>query len=133
MKRPKPTPPDTSAYGGLGVMCQAYTQPKLFAKVRAGAFLPAPKVDSAIVRFEPFEAGRARCDLGDPARFADTVRAAFQMRRKTLRNALRARVAGDVLDRALADANIDGGRRGETLAVEEFAALSRALGPLAHA
>ena len=122
-------PPGSKTYGGLGVMCQAYARVKLVAKVKAGAFLPAPKVDSAVVLFEPFEAG-ARCDLGDDRRFADVVRRAFQMRRKTLRNALRSGAPVEQLDAALASTGIDGGRRGETLSVEEFAALSRALGPL---
>jgi len=114
-------PPDSSAYGGLSVMCQAYTRVKLAARVRASAFLPAPKVDSAVVRFDP----RPPPDFGDARRFADTVKRAFQMRRKTLRNALRA-VPG--ADAAMAAASIDPGRRGETLSVDEFAALSRALG-----
>jgi len=57
------------------------------------------------------------------------VKAGFAQRRKTLANALRsARVAGpERLAAALARAGIDGGRRGETLTVAEWAALERAL------
>ena len=53
------------------------------------------------------------------------VRAAFQMRRKTLRNAMRALGDGDRADRALSAAGIDPVRRGETLSIEEFAQLAR--------
>jgi 16S rRNA (adenine1518-N6/adenine1519-N6)-dimethyltransferase len=117
--------PGTSAYGALGVMVQAVADVSLVVRARATAFAPAPKVDSAVVCIVPLSAPRA--DLGDPQQFRHVVQAAFGQRRKVLKNALRARFEPDAVDRALADTGIDGTRRGETLSIEELAALSRAL------
>jgi 16S rRNA (adenine1518-N6/adenine1519-N6)-dimethyltransferase len=57
------------------------------------------------------------------------VRAAFQSRRKTLRNALGTIAGKEAAERALAQVGIDPMRRGETLGIAEFAALAAALGP----
>jgi 16S rRNA (adenine1518-N6/adenine1519-N6)-dimethyltransferase len=72
------------------------------------------------------------CEVLDVARFRRLVKGGFAQRRKTLRNSLEgARVAPAVrLVEALRVAAIDGGRRGETLTVAEWAALERALGPV---
>ena len=59
--------------------------------------------------------------------FSRVVHAAFGQRRKTLRNSLRAQFAGDAVDAALLSVSIDGIRRGETLTLAEFAALSVAI------
>ena len=67
-------------------MLQAlFRMTRLFA-VPAGAFRPAPKVDSAVVRLVPL--GDAKPDIADVALFARIVAAAFGQRRKTMRNAL---------------------------------------------
>ena len=92
-----------------------------------GAFLPPPKVDSTVLRLTPLADDAPRVPLADPARYSAVVHAAFGQRRKTLRNALRARWDDAAVDSALATATIDGGRRGETLAIAEFAALTAAL------
>ena len=117
--------PSTSAYGAMSVMIQMYGQTKLMHRVKAGCFLPAPKVDSAVLRIEPIAGSRA--PTGDAKRFHDVVHAAFQQRRKMLRNALTAIATSEQVDAALTSVGIDGQRRGETLSVEEFAALSEAL------
>jgi 16S rRNA (adenine1518-N6/adenine1519-N6)-dimethyltransferase len=88
--------------------------------VPPGAFTPPPKVDSAVVRMKPLPAERLRAR--DEERFAGIVAAAFGQRRKTLRNATRALVPVE----AFIHAGIDPARRGETLSVAEFAALSDA-------
>jgi 16S rRNA (adenine1518-N6/adenine1519-N6)-dimethyltransferase len=75
----------------------------------------------------PYAGGATRVAVDD-ARFSKVVHAAFNQRRKTLRNALSAVFDASAVDRALAAAAIDGMRRGETLSVEEFAALTQALG-----
>ena len=59
--------------------------------------------------------------------FRTVVRAAFDRRRKTLRNALSASFDAEVVRESLVRAHIDPKRRGETLALEEFAALSAAI------
>jgi 16S rRNA (adenine1518-N6/adenine1519-N6)-dimethyltransferase len=76
--------PSTPDYGRLSVMLQVrFRMTKLFV-VAPGAFRPAPKVDSAVVRLVPITE-----PLGcDESRFEDVVRKAFSARRKTLRNAL---------------------------------------------
>lgn len=115
-------PPGTAEYGALSVMVRMYGEAKQVAKVRAGGFVPPPRVDSAVLKVTPFEGGRTRVPVADVERFSKVVHAAFNQRRKTLRNALKALV--DDPDPALARAQIDGQRRGETLSVEEFARLT---------
>lgn len=116
-------PPGEKAYGALSVMVRYYGEPKLVCRVRAGGFVPAPRVDSAVLRIVPHA---QRIDVDD-AQFSRVVHAAFGQRRKTLRNALFAAFDEGAVDRALAAASIDGKRRGETLSVTEFAALTKAL------
>src|SRR5262249_38771617 len=116
---------DTEAYGAMTVMIQMFADVAMVAKVGAGAFVPPPKVDSAVVKITPRPAPRE--EIGDEAHFSRVVHAAFGQRRKTLRNALRAAFPPDAVDAALGAAGIDGIRRGETLTLAEFAALARAL------
>jgi 16S rRNA (adenine1518-N6/adenine1519-N6)-dimethyltransferase len=115
------------AYGALGVMVRTYADVALVTKVSAGSFVPPPKVDSAVLRLTPLANGGTRAPISDPSRYRAVVQAAFGQRRKTLRNALRARFEAGAADAALVTAGIDGGRRGETLEIAEFAALANAL------
>lgn len=119
--------PGTRTYGALSVMVRLYGEPKLVCRVRAGGFVPAPRVDSAVLCVVPYPGGAPRVAV-DEARFSKVVHAAFNQRRKTLRNALLAAFAPPAVDGALAMADLDGQRRGETLSVEEFARLSEAFG-----
>ena len=80
-------PPGSKVYGRLSVMLQAYCQVQPLFVVPPGAFRPAPKVDSAVVRLVPRDP--ATVAIADRKRFEHVVRAAFGQRRKTLRNALR--------------------------------------------
>ena len=80
--------PETPDYGRLSVMLQARFRVERLFIVPAGAFRPAPKVESAVARLTPLARRRPRID--DEALFAQIVAAAFGQRRKTLRNALRA-------------------------------------------
>jgi 16S rRNA (adenine1518-N6/adenine1519-N6)-dimethyltransferase len=123
--------PGTREYGALGVMLALHADVHPVVRARAGAFFPAPRVDSAVVRLEPLASPRVAVD---PRRYGQTVHAAFGQRRKTLRNALRSLWPAEVVDAALAAAGVDGQRRGETLSVEEFARLADQLpGPPTHA
>lgn len=121
--------PATEDYGSLSVFAQYYSEVSVAGIVPRGAFFPPPKVDSAIVHLVP----RLIPPVSAPsdATFLAISRAAFGQRRKTLSNALtnaptlhfdKAQV-----DAALARADVDGQRRGETLTLEEIAAISRAL------
>lgn len=119
--------PGTKAFGLLSVLLQHRAEVRMERRVPPGAFLPAPAVESAVIRVE---VGPPRAEVADAARFRRLVRAGFAQRRKMLGNALRAaRLAPPArLEAALAAAGIDPARRGETLSVQEWAALDRALG-----
>jgi 16S rRNA (adenine1518-N6/adenine1519-N6)-dimethyltransferase len=119
--------PGTKAYGALGVMIRTYADVSTVAKVGAGSFTPAPKVDSTVIKVVPLPGGGPRVPIADPEHYSRVVHAAFGQRRKTLRNALRAHYEDAEVDRALADAAIDGGRRGETLEISEFGRLAAVL------
>ncbi|WP_120076731.1 16S rRNA (adenine(1518)-N(6)/adenine(1519)-N(6))-dimethyltransferase RsmA [Aurantiacibacter odishensis] len=113
--------PDTSAYGRLAVLAQWRAVPKLAMKVHRSAFTPPPKVMSAIVHMEPREA-----PAGVSARVLERLtEAAFGQRRKMLRQSLKG--LPGALD-ALEACDIDNTRRAETLTVEEFVTVARALG-----
>jgi 16S rRNA (adenine1518-N6/adenine1519-N6)-dimethyltransferase len=76
--------PSTPEYGRLSVSLQTRFRMKKLFRVAPGAFRPAPKVDSAVVRLEPL----AERPEMDEAAFDDILRRAFSARRKTLKNAL---------------------------------------------
>ena len=108
----------SKVYGRLSVMLQAYCTVTALFTVPPGAFRPAPKVDSAVVRLVP-RAPQAVV-VRDHARFAALVRAAFGQRRKTLRNALSGLLDAD----AIAAAGIEPGTRAEQVDVAGFARLA---------
>jgi 16S rRNA (adenine1518-N6/adenine1519-N6)-dimethyltransferase len=115
--------PGSAAYGALTVFtAQVYAIETVMHLPRT-AFHPAPNVTSSVVRLKPLATPRAPPGTA----FERVVRAAFQARRKTLRNALAQTLGAEQADGLLATAAIDGGRRGETLSVEEFAALAEVL------
>jgi 16S rRNA (adenine1518-N6/adenine1519-N6)-dimethyltransferase len=106
-------------------MVRTYADVATVIKVGAGSFLPPPKIDSTVIKIVPLAEPRA--PLVAPGLYSEVVHAAFNQRRKTLRNALRARWPPEAVEQALASTNIDGGRRGETLDIAEFARLAGAL------
>jgi len=121
-------PPNCKDYGALTVLLRLHFDIRREFLVKPGAFRPVPKVDSCVLRFTPLETPRV--EVGDEELFRRLVKGAFNQRRKTLLNSLRSaglEVDDDVLQDALSRCGIDGGRRGETLSLEEFAALSREL------
>jgi len=119
--------PGTKRYGALSVAVQYRARPHIVARIPAGAFFPPPDVESAIVVLEPHEVPPV--EVGDERAFFQIVRASFAQRRKTLRNTLAAGLAlpPDSVEAACRAAGIDPTRRGETLDLASFAALSRAL------
>lgn len=119
--------PDCRDYGVLSVLFQLHYDVSRQILVKPGAFFPAPAVDSVVLRFEPLSAPRA--EVGDEGVFRSVVKAAFSMRRKTLWNCLKglSGISTDELAALLAACGIDPARRGETLSIDEFARISRAL------
>jgi 16S rRNA (adenine1518-N6/adenine1519-N6)-dimethyltransferase len=112
--------PGTGAYGRLAVLAQWRAAPKLALKVHRSAFVPPPKVMSAVVHIVP----AAQPDGVKAATLERLTAAAFGQRRKMLRRSL-ASLPG-ALD-ALAALGIDSQRRAETLAVADFVAIARRL------
>ncbi len=109
-------------YGLLSVLVQHVADASIGLRVPPHAFTPPPEVESAALVLEFLE--RPRADVRDEARFRKLVKAAFSQRRKTLWNAVKSLPGGR---EALEKAGIDPKRRGETLTVEEFASVERAL------
>lgn len=119
--------PGTKEYGALGVMVCTYCDVSTVIKVGAGSFVPAPKIDSTVLKLVPLANGEPRVPIADHKHYSKVVHAAFGQRRKTLRNALRAVWPDEAIDAALATTKIDGGRRGETLSISEFGQLAAAI------
>ena len=116
--------PGTRDYGVLTILIGHRAAAERLLALPPGAFRPVPKVQSALVRLR-FHAPEP--PVRDPAVFAGVVAAVFTRRRKTLENALRAYPGATCGPReALARADLDGGRRPETLTIAEFARLSDA-------
>ena len=113
--------PGTKAYGVLSVLIQLYATTKAVCSVGPRSFFPAPQVHSQVIKLifhkEP------RVAVADEGLFRQIVKAAFNQRRKTLRNALRG-VGGADLEGAGQRADIDLQRRGETLSLAAFARLA---------
>lgn len=111
--------PGSSAFGRLSVLAQWRSRPRIALTLPPRAFIPAPKVDSAVIHIVPTDA-----PTGITVTSIERVTAAaFGQRRKMLRASLKALPGG--LD-ALEVAGIDGERRAETLSVAEFIAVARA-------
>ena len=114
--------------GAITAVLNYYGQPEKLFKVSAGNFIPAPKVDSSVVRIRLHK--EKPCRPLDEATFFRTIRAAFEQRRKTLPNALSA-VFGELTKDEITEAILSCGHpadiRGERLSVAEFTSLSDAL------
>jgi 16S rRNA (adenine1518-N6/adenine1519-N6)-dimethyltransferase len=112
--------PGGGAYGRLAVLAQWRARPRLAMKVHRSAFVPPPKVMSAVVHIVP-----AAQPEGVSARVLESVTAAaFGQRRKMLRQSLKS--LPGALD-ALKRLGIDPERRAETLTVPDFVAIAREL------
>ena len=116
--------PGTREANALGVQVQMVCAVRRVCHVGRGAFLPPPRVDSSVVLLDPLPT--TAVPLRDLEVFHHVVRAAFGQRRKTLKNALSAMFADDAIA-SLAGCGVDLSRRGESLRLAEFAALSDAL------
>ena len=122
--------PNTKAYGSLSIAVQYYMDPKLAFIVPRTVFVPAPNVDSAILKISRRD--KVLVDVSDEAFFFRVSKLAFMHRRKTLWNNLLASFGKEEetkekLKLALADAEIAPTIRGEALSIEEFAKLANSL------
>ena len=122
-------PPGKMSY--LSVFVQYHARVRIAFPVPAGAFEPAPAVESAVIVVEPFDIDD-RLDPEAEDALWRLVQAAFRERRKMIHNVLSRQlpIHPDRVTAALAGAGIDPDRRPQTLAVGEWLALHAALGPL---
>ncbi|RYG56476.1 ribosomal RNA small subunit methyltransferase A [bacterium] len=118
-------PADTEHYGPMSVMAQLYTRANMVFDIAPEAFLPPPKVTSTVVHFEMLSV--PSIELASETRFWATVRAAFGQRRKNLGNTLKPLASREKLAQVFEQTTIDPKRRGETLSIQEFELLARAI------
>lgn len=118
--------PGDRDYSAFSILTQWYAQPELLFDVGPGCFVPQPKVTSAVVHMTMRPAPPAACD---EKRFFSLVRAAFNMRRKTLVNALAGVCGKEEAAQAIAACGFAPTVRGEALSIQDFAALANALSP----
>lgn len=103
--------PATKAYGILSVLMQAYYDVEYLFTVSPGVFNPPPKVKSAVIKATR---NRNKTSHYDQKLFAEIIKAAFNQRRKTLRNALKKYIGHEHKEQKIFDL------RAERLSVEDF-------------
>lgn len=110
--------PGSKEYGVLSVITQLFCDVDYLFSVSRQCYIPAPKVDSAVVRLTPkFTASK---------KVIPVVKAAFSSRRKTIFNSLKNVYDPKRVLKALEQAQIDPVRRAETLSLEEYIRLGEA-------
>jgi 16S rRNA (adenine1518-N6/adenine1519-N6)-dimethyltransferase len=118
--------PGSRDYGVLSVLIRLHAHSIRLLDLPPGAFRPPPRVRSSVVRllFHPPDP-----PVRNPVAFEALVKAAFSRRRKTLANALAGHAfrAARPLAAVLIEAGLDGGRRPETLSLDEFVRLANQL------
>lgn len=124
--------PSTKAYGSLSIAIQYYMDADVAMIVPKTVFMPQPNVESAVLRLTRKETPLA--EVIDEDFLFKVSRGSFVQRRKTILNNLQTSLPDgkekkELIVETLNEVGIDPRRRGETLTVEEFAALSNALYP----
>lgn len=111
--------PGNKAYGILSVFLQAYFKLEYLFTIKAGAFNPPPKVLSGVIRLERNEVEKLDCD---EKLFWQVVKAGFNQRRKTLRNAL-----SSIINKEAMKENPFLELRAERLSVQDFVTLTNSI------
>jgi 16S rRNA (adenine1518-N6/adenine1519-N6)-dimethyltransferase len=117
--------PGTKAYGAVSVKVAYFASARVVGIVPPSVFIPAPRVESALVHLVRHPSPPV--DVPSASRLFALVRAGFGQRRKMLRGALRAEL-GDGVGDTLTTAGIDPRARAETLTLDDWARLARAVG-----
>lgn len=114
--------------GAVTVAVNYYAKSQILFGVSAGSFMPAPKVDSAVIRLDILKEPCVQVE--DEELFFKVVKAAFSQRRKTLPNSLSAglQISKLTVTNALNRANVPVNYRAEQLAMEQLAKISNAIG-----
>ena len=125
--------PGTKDYGPLSLWSQLYSVPRISFLVPPSAFYPQPKVESAVVRFDL--RAHPAVEVTDEENLARLIRSAFRYRRKTLIRALQlgefSQFSKIQICEALQSAGVSPSARGESLTLEQFGQLSRAMWAIA--
>ena len=120
--------PGTAAYSAFSIYVQYHAAAEMLFDVPADCFVPRPKVDSAVLQLTPLP--QPAVETRDEKLFFALVRAAFNMRRKTLVNALGPVLGGalgkDGIAALVESVGLDTRVRGERLSLAEFAQLTDA-------
>ena len=113
-------PVGTRDMGAVTVAVNYFSKPKVLFNVSRGSFMPAPNVDSCVVRFDIKE--QTPEGVSDEAFFFRTVKAAFSQRRKTLVNSVSAGMGADkqTVIKAVENSGLQPNIRPEQLSMEEF-------------
>ena len=115
--------PNCKEYGALSLLVQYYCDTKIVRKVSPGSFIPRPNVDSIVIRLDKLS--EKRVEVKDEKLMFEIIRNAFNMRRKTMWNAVKfLGMKKEEIEKAFELSEIDQKRRGETLSLHEFALLS---------
>ena len=111
--------------GAVTVAVNFYSKPEMLFQVSAGSFMPAPKVDSAVMRLNVYE--QPLFELEDEKKFFTVVKAAFAQRRKTVLNSISSSLGLEksVVNDVLLDSGVDSRSRAEKLSMNDFAEISR--------
>ncbi len=121
--------PGGKEYGSLSVAVQYYCEPEIVAIVPNTVFIPQPGVDSAVIKLKVRR--QPAVETVDDGFFFEVVQACFAQRRKTIANNLLGRYFAEggrpALELTLQSCGIDPSRRGETLTMAEFAALTEVI------
>lgn len=117
----------TRAAGAVTAAVRYYSEPKLLFKVSAGSFMPAPKVDSAVIRLDVHNGHNL--DVKDEKLYFRVVRGAFSQRRKTVSNSLSSVLSIEKakVNEALEKSGVNPMARPEQLTLEDFASLANAI------
>ena len=121
-------PPANKRYGALSIGVSYYAEAEIVHTIPPDQFYPSPQVDSSVLKLQMRSTPQVTVE--NEALFFQIVRAAFQSRRKMLRNALLKNgvsISADTLNAIFDQVAIDPQRRGETLDIAEFAALANGL------
>ena len=118
--------PGTRDSSAITAAVRYYCEPELLFKVSAGSFMPAPKVESAVIRLTLREPA---VHPKDEKTFFKVIRGAFAQRRKTVLNSLSSSLSLDkqVMRDILVTADVDINARAERLTLEDFAAIADTL------
>ncbi len=118
--------PGTRAAGAISLAVRYYSEPKVLFSVSRGSFLPAPDVDSAVIRLDLLK--HPPIEIREESSFFKVVKAAFSQRRKTLSNSLASGLSIPKQQAAglLETAGIPANARAEQLHMEQFGALANA-------